>query len=47
MRLEPPRTPKKRYQAPNLLVYGDLTQMTKTNPKNTGMPEMPSGKPAT
>jgi hypothetical protein len=39
--------PKKRYQPPALQVYGDLTQMTKTNPFGTGMMEMLTGKPAT
>lgn len=47
MKSAPPRTPKKRYQAPNLLVYGDLMQMTKTSPLNAGMMEMATGKPAT
>jgi len=47
MKSASPRTPKKPYQPPNLLVYGDLTQMTKTSSANTGMMEMATGKPAT
>jgi hypothetical protein len=36
--MKPPEAPKKKpYQAPKLLVYGDLTEMTKT------MAGMPSG----
>ncbi len=47
MKSAPPGTPKKRYQAPKLLVYGDLMQMTKTSPQNMGNMEMPTGSPKT
>ncbi len=40
-------TTKKRYQPPALQVYGDLMQMTKTNPNSPGNMEMSTGKPAT
>jgi hypothetical protein len=39
--------PIKRYHPPKLVAYGDLTEMTKTSPFNSGMGEMPTGKPKT
>ncbi len=36
MRLVPERAEKKPYQAPKLLVYGNLTEMTKTIPSGKG-----------
>jgi len=41
------QTPPKPYQSPTLIVYGDLTQLTKTSPKNTGSMEMATGSPKT
>jgi hypothetical protein len=32
---------KKPYKAPKLIVYGDLTQLTMTNPKGIGQPDNP------
>jgi hypothetical protein len=37
--------PKKTYEAPKLLVYGDLTEMTKSGGK--GMPDMAKGNSMT
>jgi hypothetical protein len=39
--------PAKLYRPPTLLVYGNLTQMTQTSPKNLGGMEMPTGSPKT
>jgi hypothetical protein len=47
MKSAPEGARKKPYQSPALHVYGDLMQMTQTNPAGTGMMEMPTGKPAT
>ncbi len=30
MRPEPPKLPKKQYRKPQLVVYGDLTEMTRS-----------------
>lgn len=38
--------PKKAYEAPKLLVYGDLTEMTKSGGK-TGMADMAKGNAMT
>jgi len=38
--------PKKRYEEPRLLVYGDLTEMTKTGGM-TGMTDMAKGNTMT
>jgi len=37
----------KPYSSPTLIVYGDLTQLTKTSSKNLGSMEMPTGAPKT
>lgn len=41
MRPESPKLPKKPYRKPQLLVYGDLTEMTRT----AGMAGMMDGGP--
>ncbi|HZV89214.1 MAG TPA: hypothetical protein VFF95_16830 [Candidatus Binatus sp.] len=38
---------KKPYQPPKLSMYGNLAQMTKTSPQNSGTMEMPTGMPKT
>lgn len=38
---------KKPYRPPKLIVYGDLTQLTKTNAANQGMLEMRFGNKRT
>ena len=47
MTLPPDARPKKPYQPPKLLIYGDLTQMTKTDPMSAGSMEMATGTPKT